>query len=66
MMAWFSVNIVSVLFLPSVRIIASDHMDQHQPALRLWIRLSKSCVTYCIAPLINRPTYCIITECNHV
>ena len=42
--------------------IARVHRKQHKPALRLRIHPPASGPTYCIVPLIERPTYCILKE----
>ena len=63
MFAWFSVDILSVL---CPYCLACVHRIMHKSALRPRIRPPTSGTTYSIVPLIKHPTYCFMTECNHL
>jgi len=64
--AWLSVHIGSIFGQYSVRMIAHHRNNQHKSALPFQIRPSTSGPTYCIIPLIERPTYYIMTEYNNL
>ena len=63
---WYLLGFLPVSCSYSVHIIARVHRNQHKSALRVRLCRPKSDPTYCIVPLIRRPIYCIMTQCNNL